>query len=353
MRRVKRIGIIGHFAFGHHFVDGQTVKTKTLYECLKESYKNTPDIHAKFHCVDTYNNKTNKIKLLFDTFICILKSKTIILLLSGNGMKFYFPIMYVLKRFFKKQIFHDVIGGDLPEFIDRHPDYLKYFNAIDENWIEFDKLKQKLNEIGLTNCRVIPNFKNLDVNTALLHISEDRKSTFCMFSRVMEEKGVTDAILAVNKYNQSHSEKIFLEIWGPIEEEYKNKFMHLLHDYKSDVNYNGVVNFDKSVETISNHLALLFPTYWDGEGFPGTIIDAYASGLPVIASDWNANCELIDDFQTGFVYPNTQISNLYEALVWSMDNREMLLQMRMNCINKAKEYMPDRWIPQIINIINN
>ncbi|MFR3494185.1 MAG: glycosyltransferase [Blautia sp.] len=52
------------------------------------------------------------------------------------------------------------------------------------------------------------------------------------------------------------------------------------------IRYKGMVPFNQSTEVLKNYDALLFPTYYEGEGFAGTIIDAFAAGLPVIASDW-------------------------------------------------------------------
>ena len=72
-------------------MDGQTVKTKTLYQELKNRGK---DIYV----VDTYLNNTNKIKLLINSMICILKCDTVIILLSRNGMQIYFPLMYWAKK---------------------------------------------------------------------------------------------------------------------------------------------------------------------------------------------------------------------------------------------------------------
>jgi glycosyltransferase involved in cell wall biosynthesis len=48
--------------------------------------------------------------------------------------------------------------------------------------------------------------------------------------------------------------------------------------------YGGVVPFNKSVEVLKDYFAVLFPTYYEGEGFAGTIIDAHSAGVPIIAS---------------------------------------------------------------------
>ncbi len=47
---------------------------------------------------------------------------------------------------------------------------------------------------------------------------------------------------------------------------------------------------------------MLFPTKFKTEGIPGTIIDAYASGLTVVSSIWDNYNEIIDDGITGIGY---------------------------------------------------
>ena len=63
-------------------------------------------------------------------------------------------------------------------------------------------------------------------------------------------------------------------------------FNELKSTFPSYIKYGGLVPFDKSVEVLKNYFALLFPTYYEGEGFAGTLLDAMAAGVPVVASDW-------------------------------------------------------------------
>lgn len=335
MKKNNRIGIVGHFGGNLHFLDGQTVKTKILYEEL------TAAGYRDIYCVDTYFNQKNKLKLIWDTFKCILLCKTIIILLSGNGMKIYFPMMYYAKRFFGKRVFHDVIGGNLASYVKKFPSYVKYLNSFDGNWVEFHQMKTELETLGIDNCKVIPNFKRLDTSEANIMISEFDTNQFCMFSRVTEAKGITEAIQAICKYNEEHTEQLRLNIWGPVEGAYKRQFDLLLENSGQAVNYQGCIDYSESVGALTGHLALLFPTHWDGEGFPGTIVDAYTAALPVIASDWNANSELIENFQTGWVYPNENLSSLYESIDWAIKNKQKMLEMRANCHKKAMEYTPE------------
>lgn len=338
----NKIGIIGHFGGGKTFLDGQTVKTKILYEELTK--RGFDDIF----CVDTYYNKTNKIKLMCDTLRCLKSCKTVIVLLSVNGLKVYLPLLYYAKKIFKNRIYHDVIGGNLAAYTRQNPDYVRYLNSFDFNWVEFSKMARELEALGVTNCDVVPNFKNLNIKNSKATVSDEGRYKFCMFSRVMAEKGMTDAIKSISNYNSNHTVKAKLEIWGPVDELYKDEFNQLLKENEDCVEYMGCVDFDKSVEVLTDHVALLFPTYWRSEGFPGTIIDAYASSVPVIASDWNANSELIRNFETGWVYPNEKTKTLDESIEWAMEHYDEMVSMRKNCTLMATRYTSDFVMRRII-----
>ena len=115
----------------------------------------------------------------------------------------------------------------------------------------------------------------------------------------------------------------------------------LLNLHSECIEYKGIVNSEKSVETLKDYYALLFPTKWVGEGFPGTVIDAFAAGLPVIASDWNANKEIIEHMKQGIIYPSADIESLYDAVEWSVTHVEEVNQMRKGSRTQFTKYMPE------------
>ena len=112
-----------------------------------------------------------------------------------------------------------------------------------------------------------------------------------------------------------------------------------------------MVPYDKSVDAIKDYYALLFPTYWNGEGFPGTILDAFSAGIPVVATDWNCNGEIVDDGINGILYPNEEIKTLKEAIQFLMNNVRIVGIMKENCIESAKKFQPDKYIKNIIDMI--
>ena len=77
MARNKKVGIIGHFGGQETFLDGQTVKTKILWDELSKV------ADWKLKKVDTYYRRKNPAKLLWDTFACLCSCKDVFILLSG------------------------------------------------------------------------------------------------------------------------------------------------------------------------------------------------------------------------------------------------------------------------------
>ena len=342
MGKNKRIAIIGHFGGNENILDGQTIKTKILYDELNNA--TDWDILK----VDTYYKSKKPIKLLLESIITLFSTRDVIVLLSGNGMKFYFPLLSFFARAFGTRIYHDVIGGNLDTYVQKYPKFQKYLCSFKVNWVETELIKSKLEEVGVLNCKVMPNFKRLDI----AEIESDRYEEpyrFCIFSRVMKEKGIEDAIDAIQNINSEEGKEICkLDIYGRVDESYKERFESLMDKVSPAVRYMGMIQYDESVKAISGYYALLFPTYWNGEGFPGTIVDAFSAGLPVIATDWNCNGEIIENKVNGLIYPNEEIKDLKEAIEWLVRYESEINIMKSECIKTAKKYQPDRYIKQII-----
>ena len=87
---------------------------------------------------------------------------------------------------------------------------------------------------------------------------------------------------------------------------------------------------------------LLFPSTYPGECYPGTIIDAYSSGVPVISSDWRYNSELVINNETGFLYNYKSKKELLEKMDYSINNTEEVNRMRKKCLEYVKNNNADR-----------
>ena len=114
------------------------------------------------------------------------------------------------------------------------------------------------------------------------------------------------------------------------------------------IRYKGAVPYDKSVDILKGYFALLFPTHFATEGIPGTIIDAYAAGVPVIASEWESFSDVVDNNITGIGYPFSDNNGLEKILLYIAEHPEIIIKMKSNCLIKAAEYLPDIAIRKIL-----
>ena len=164
----------------------------------------------------------------------------------------------------------------------------------------------------------------------------------CCFSRVKREKGILDAINGIREVNSKAGRTIFsLDIYGSIDADFKHDFQKAVEDNFSFVKYKGVAEYSKTTKILKDYFSLLFPTYYSGEGFPGTIIDAFSSGIPVIATDWLYNSEIVTDGITGIVYGidgEDKHIKLASTLVKIASDPESMIRMKNNCLKEAKKY---------------
>src|SRR5690606_1561204 len=94
---------------------------------------------------------------------------------------------------------------------------------------------------------------------------------------------------------------IIVDFYGPISESDERYFQENVEKF-DNVFYKGIVTPKDVYRVLSQYDLLLLPTRYAGEGFPGTILDAYISGVPVIVTDWLFLPEFVEHGTTGYVY---------------------------------------------------
>lgn len=346
----RGIAVIGRVADGVQLLDGQTVKTRILRDELQKYF---PD--QEVICVDTYKYSRRVVPVLWNTVRAFLKSEHIFVLLSRNGRRFFFPIITGLNRIFHRRLYHDVVGGALPDEVRNRPALGVQLNRFEINWVELSAMRDELKQLGVNNVEVLPNFKRLNVLSES-QLSESKKNpfVFTMFSRVIKEKGMGQAAAAVSRINRQYGKiRAVLYIYGPVEEDYKAEFDTILNTYPEEVFYKGCVPYEKSVEVLCDSFMLLFPSTYFGEGLPGTIIDAFSAGLPVIATDWHFNAELVHHGVTGYCYSWKEPEKLSEMMLYAMEHPDRIESMRPACLLEAKKYTPEIAMAQICKRMNS
>lgn len=340
-RKIKVACVIGHFGFGHTLLNGQTVKTKIVTEELERRFPN------EVVKIDTHGGMKALLKAPFYAIKALKNSANVIIFPAHNGLRVYAPLLIFMRKFFRKRNLHyAVIGGWLASFLQSKKTLARCLKKFDGIYVETNTMKNALEEMGFNNVLVMPNCKDLKVlSPEELKFNDTEPYKLCTFSRVMKEKGIEDAIFAVKTVNEAMGRTVYsLDIYGQIDQNQTEWFEKLQQSFPEYVTYGGLVPFEKSVEVLKDYFALLFPTRFYTEGIPGTVIDAYAAGIPVISARWESFTDLIDDGQTGIGYTFGQIDALIDLLNDVQGLKGKVDDMRINCLETAKLYLPETTI---------
>jgi glycosyltransferase involved in cell wall biosynthesis len=309
---------------------------------------NFVDIEQSY--VDTHAWKSNpKILLTLIFKLFFLKWDSILLSTSSLSAYRLISLIKFLKPNLLAKLNYVVVGGYFPVGIRNKQFKWENYTELKSIIVQGEILKNQLLSFSeLNNVVVIPNFKKFDYTVSLKE-TEYNLFKFVFIGRISKAKGLLEIIEAVRILKLENLELNFsVDFYGPKEEEIE--FPESLPlAYKG---YLDIMNKQQeSYATLSEYSCMLFPTYWTGEGFPGVIIDAYVAGLPVIATDWNMNKEVIVDGETGLIVPIQDARALAFAMLKMMENPNMVARMSANSLNKAKDFHIDTVWPQIEKLL--
>jgi glycosyltransferase involved in cell wall biosynthesis len=95
---------------------------------------------------------------------------------------------------------------------------------------------------------------------------------------------------------------------------------------------------------------LVMPSIWY-ENFPRTLVEAFACGLPVVASRLGAMAELIEDGRTGLLFKAGCAIDLAKKMAWADANPVALREMGLNARGEYEaKYTPEINYGQLMSI---
>ena len=341
-----KVSVLGHFGEGMNLLNGQTVKTKIVTEELQKQLGAEQVI--KF---DTHGGWKTLFKAPIQAFLALKKSSNVLIFPAHNGLRIYAPLLSFLRCFFKnRKIHYAVIGGWLPEFLKKRGFLKRCLKKFDGIYVETNTMKNALDAMGFKNVSIVPNCKNLGIlSSEKLVYSKNKPYRLCTFSRVMKEKGIETATNAIRRVNAKLGYIAYsLDIYGQVDREQTEWFEELKKNFPEYISYCGSVDASASVEVLKDYFALLFPTHFYTEGIPGTVIDAYAAGLPVISARWESYSDVIDEGATGISYGFDDTDAFEKILESVVDNEDILLSMKEKCIEKARDYLPSNAVKDML-----
>lgn len=333
---MKNILVVGAFGYENNQLDGQTIKTRNVYDLLQRKHK------GKLSYIDTLSLR-RKPQLGFEMLYKLITCNTLIILPCLNNLTVMFPVFYYMSKIFRFDIISICIGGWQVEYFlgsekfRCHPLQMEMSKKIKAFLPEMIRVnKDLINQCGFTNTEVFPNFRNFHRSTQVITNESGLRLVF--MARVNKMKGY-DVIFDSLHFIRENCPGSKVDFYGGIASEDKDDFMNKVKANCDIASYKGVLTPEKIHDTLNNYDVLLLPTKYYTEGFPGSILDAYISGIPVIVTEWKHAHEFVSDKNTGIIIPFNNNQEAFNNSILSLFmDRNKLNYMKSAAYKEADKY---------------
>lgn len=178
-------------------------------------------------------------------------------------------------------------------------------------------------------------------------LSDSSKFTFLFVGRLVGDKGANELVDAFCKLCEKN-DQVRLLLVGPTEEKLdslKKETWDKINATPQIVNVGPIWGSDLLKYYAASDCFVL-PSY--REGFPNTVLEAGAMGLPSIVTDINGSREIIVEGQNGLIVPSKDKDSLFEAMYKMAENTEMRKTMAQNARSMIESRFEQGFVRQCL-----
>ena len=188
---------------------------------------------------------------------------------------------------------------------------------------------------NVNNSIYIPN--GVDLSKFDAYPNKKEKYFKILFvGRIHPQKGLVILINAVKELKQVLREKdVQIVVVGDGEQ--KENLLHQIHELKIEnlFEFKGEKYGEDLIKEYKSSDIFILPSLY--EGFPLTVLEAWASKIPVLTSDVGELPYIIQNDYNGWVFENKNIEDLKEKILISVDKKLMLPELGLNGYNQVLE----------------
>jgi len=307
--------------------DGTSIKFGIFYDytCM----------HLKQELVDIINTQTGDkalislislncfvgyTRIIVQTIIKGFRADVLVVFGSQRFATVFGCVVSILFGLIGKPVFISIFGGG-------YDTYLKKFRPILFRTVklmlgftrgiivETKHLQQVIPKLLKANISYVPNFRESFPALDICRESNDQHIRFVYVGVIRREKGIRELLEAFNRLLQCNYEgrlqlSITLDLYGPIYKSTQDYVDLELALNTPAVRIHGDVSYETVLKAYTVSDIFVFPSYWPTEGHSGAVIEALMQGLPVIATNWRANPELIRHNENGLLCPPKDVDAL-------------------------------------------
>ncbi|MDQ3842563.1 MAG: glycosyltransferase family 4 protein [Bacteroidota bacterium] len=156
------------------------------------------------------------------------------------------------------------------------------------------------------------------------HKNENLKAIYV--GRITRDKGVHLIVKAVSKILKEY--KIELDLYGPIDELYYKKYV-LPYVDSINIRYKGILPDNDVISTMYFYDVVLISSLLKETG-PLTVLEAFAAGTPVIATNNGGLNELVEDNVNGLLVNFNDINDWIRKIKSIIENKSLLNKLSTN-----------------------
>lgn len=210
--------------------------------------------------------------------------------------------------------------------------------------------KKEMKVLGYGNVRGIDMQRfsyRPDIIKLAKTIRDDNVFTFLFVGRIVGDKGINELVEA---YTRLHGEynHVRLILVGSFDE----TLSPILPQTQQQIDNNdsiisaGERGGDELIAYYAAADCFVFPSY--REGFPNTVLEAGAMGLPCIVTDINGSREIIADGVNGMIIPSKDVPSLLKAMKRMVDDQVAREQMAANARPMIEERFEQGYVRQCL-----
>lgn len=252
----------------------------------------------------------------------------------------------LLAKLFRKKVVCHLRGGNFRKWHDSGNFLKRYLirkihRLVDSQIVLGNNLKGLFRQILPENkIFVVPNGGNFGTGDKKKGKSD--KVRILYLANFHRAKGVLDVLKSIPYvyHHYKNIEYVFVGSWR--DQETKHEFERFI---RNNSNYpiilKGTLCGNEKFQLYSTSDIFVFPTYYPPEGHPWVIVEAMASGLPVISTDQGAITESVIDGVNGFIVSKKVPKQIAEKTIYLLDHpnirREMGVASRRHYLNNFTE----------------
>lgn len=327
----NKVILVGAINEGNMPTCGETMKNQLFVKRFNELFD-------EVITVDTINWKRRPWVLVKLFFTLLFNRRAKVIISASSAASKLISFLYYIPLC--KDVYFWVVGGDLHIGIQRGLYNMKALASLRYILVQGRSMVESLEKLGLTNVVHVPNSKPITFLPLIVRKQDGQPYRFVFLSRVHPDKGITEIIAATKQLNDNGlQDRFVVDLYGKVDSGYAKQFYSDISTL-GNVAYKGFLNLtsNSGYQTLSAYDVMLFPTYWNGEGFPGIVIDANVSGLPIIASDWNMNKEVVVDGETGYIIPPHDSNALAMQMEKFVCGEVDLRAMKQKCVEYIQQF---------------